>query len=138
MHPSRGFTLIELMIVVAILAILAAIAIPQYQNFIVRTQLIRGVAEINQLRKAVEICEADGNTQEGCVADTIDSDMLITTPEVTFVPGSIRAVFGRNASSLITGDTIRMDRQEDGSWVCSLTTSRVNESLYPRGCMASE
>ena len=54
MNRSRGFTLIELMVVVAIIGILASIALTQYQDYIARTQLSRSVAELSGYKSAVE------------------------------------------------------------------------------------
>jgi type IV pilus assembly protein PilA len=62
---SWGFTLIELMIVVAIVGVLAAIAIPQYQTYVFRSQVQRVVGEAGSLKPAVELCLVNSRTSVG-------------------------------------------------------------------------
>lgn len=61
-HRARGFTLIEVMITVAIVAILSAIAYPSYRDYILRGQLVDGTNGLSALRVAMERYYQDNRT----------------------------------------------------------------------------
>ena len=65
---QAGFTLIELMIVVAIIGILAAIAIPQYNNYVSRTRAAGAMAELGSVKSAIAMCIQELGTKTGCSA----------------------------------------------------------------------
>ncbi|CAE1138153.1 pilin [Xanthomonas euroxanthea] len=68
MRQDKGFTLIELMIVVAIIAILAVIALPQYHHYISRTRAAAAMVELEAYRSAIAACADERQTLIGCSA----------------------------------------------------------------------
>ena len=69
---SNGFTLIELMIVVAIVGILAAVAVPVYQTYVAKSQAARVMTETGGLRSLIEACINEGKTTIGTDANSCD------------------------------------------------------------------
>jgi prepilin-type N-terminal cleavage/methylation domain-containing protein len=64
-HRARGFTLIELMIVVAIVGILSSVAVPAYQDFSVRAKVTEGLTMADSLKQTVATNAAEGQTLNG-------------------------------------------------------------------------
>lgn len=70
---SRGFTLIELMIAVAVIAILAAIAIPSYQQHVEKTRRADAITSLTSTAQELERCFTRTNTYENCVDASFSS-----------------------------------------------------------------
>ena len=155
---QKGFTLIELMIVIAIIGILAAIAIPQYQNYVTKSQVTRVMGETGSLRTLVDLCLTDTNE---CGFNLPKSSLLATTagtPAATVAaPGvapaaagtgaapfiactantgacTVTATFGTAASSVLATKTVIWTRgatSAGGAWTCA--TTALNK-YAPNGC----
>ncbi len=67
---QQGFTLIELMIVVAIIGILAAVAIPQYKDYTGKSKASSAVASVDGIKKAVALCIQENGGKTGCTSGT--------------------------------------------------------------------
>ena len=79
---QQGFTLIELMIVVAIIGILAAIAIPQYQNYTYKAKFAEVVSVSDSYKTAVAVCAQELNTLTGC---NLGTNGIPATQATTYV-----------------------------------------------------
>ena len=149
---QQGFTLIELMIVVAIIGILAAIAIPQYQTYVAKSQVSRAVGESGAIKTAIEDCANNGKLTIGAAPDcdpqatgssilTGGSQTGATLPANTGVPQvaniaangttTIVATFGNKAATTLSNKTITWSRSTDGTWSC---VSTADAKYNTAGC----
>ncbi|WP_367110416.1 pilin [uncultured Psychrobacter sp.] len=147
-----GFTLIELTIVVTIIGILAAIAIPQYQIYVAKAQTTRLISELSELRLSIESCIQTGITEIGLDADECDprasaSNLIMGSSQVgVTLPNNmgvaqlsnpltsttnITAVVSNQVAPNLAGKKIEWLRTSEGSWGCS---SNIEIVYLPQSC----
>ena len=133
-RKQQGFTLIELMIVVAIIGILAAIALPAYQNYVARSQVTSALAEIAPGRVAAEELVQRGQgatiTRELLGLPLSTNFSTITVSPHASRP-SITATMDKNVNPNVSGGTVVLTRNPDGGWDC---TTSVDSTFKPSGC----
>jgi type IV pilus assembly protein PilA len=138
---QQGFTLIELMIVVAIIGILAAVAIPAYQNYTVRAQVTEGLNLGDGWKTAV----AEYYAQYGTFPTTANltaAGLTASTGKyvtsVTSTTGNIIIVYGNQANTTaiggkILGLTAYTNTNNDVIWICGLAAVPAGLTIAPGG-----
>lgn len=145
MIKKAGFTLIEMMIVVAIIGILSVVAIPFYQNYVVKAQISRAVGELSAYKIPFEeSVSSNGNVTNSSIGYTpsnltsgdLSIDIGMLNPDGS---GQLQVTMGGNAHPNVSGLILRFDRSDSGRWACVIDNSGAvsawKSSYLPPGCL---
>jgi type IV pilus assembly protein PilA len=151
-QAQKGFTLIELMIVVAIIGILAAIAIPAYQNYTIRAQVTEGLTLADGWKTAISEYYAQSGVFPTCASTTGGAGCIAAAGATTgkYVSsvaisngGAIQITYSNTApyqankaiNTLTLGLTPYLSANNDVVWICG-TAAVVTTATLPTGVTA--
>lgn len=145
MKKQQGFTLIELMIVVAVIGVLSAIAIPQYQKYVAKAEVASALATLTGLKTNIEaytiengIFPPNADLEELGAPEEMDLGVISLSGHdgnqgnlaFTFNPSTTHSV-----SSLVSEKTFYLGRNDKGTWTCKNSGVKpLDEELLPRNC----
>ncbi|MEG3156684.1 pilin [Lysobacter zhanggongensis] len=144
MKNQKGFTLIELMIVVAIIAILAAIALPAYQDYVAKSQVTSGLAEITGAKTAYEVGVNEGQAAAYYTAANMGlagttarcSTQTVNPPAAGVHANALQCTLAGNPR--VATAVVNLARAADGTWACTVINRPASwkDSYLPGGCTA--
>ncbi|HIF9081638.1 TPA: pilin [Photobacterium damselae] len=142
MKGQKGFTLIELMIVVAIIGVLSAVAIPAYKNYVSKSEASSALATLKALVTPAELYIQENGALTTTITDigtTANANPLGTLAINGDADGdnTITFTFDQEKSSL-EGATLVLTRNTDNGWACTTTAPTSGSMPELDSCAAPE